>query len=69
METVTTQKYRQDTGKVVIEAYRADRDRLKTLAADLTAEGNGRYYQADALRWLLNFREQAAEMIMSEAAS
>ena len=66
---MTTQKARLASGKVVIEAYPADRDRLKALAADLTAEGNGRYYQADALRWLLNFREQAAEMIMSEAAS
>jgi len=66
---VTTQKYRQDTGKVVIEAYRADRDRLKDLAADLTAEGNGRYYQADALRWLLNHREQAAEVLMRSVQS
>jgi hypothetical protein len=64
MENMT----RQDD-KVVIDVYRKDRDRLKDLAADLTAEGNGRYYQADALRWLLNFREQSVELIMGGEVS
>jgi hypothetical protein len=55
--------------KVPVEAYRTDRDRLRDLADQLTAEGNGRFYQAETIRWLLDFRENAAAMIEQEMTS
>ena len=44
-----------------IEVWREDRDRIKALAAELTAsERSGRFDQKDALRWLLDQREDLA---------
>jgi hypothetical protein len=60
---MTTQAAREASGKVVIEAYRADRDRLKALAGYLSEQGQGRFYQAETLAWLLDFRENAAAML------
>ncbi len=46
--------------KTSVEAYRADRDRLRDLAAQLTEDGPGRFGQAETIRWLLDQREAAA---------
>ena len=49
--------------KTKVEAYPADRDRLNTLAAHLTSINYGRFGQAEAIKFLLDWREQAiAEM-------
>ena len=45
-------------GKTTVDAYPPDRLRLNGLATALTAEGPGRFGQAEALRWLLDWREQ-----------
>jgi hypothetical protein len=51
-------------GKTTVEAWPADRDRLNELAAQLTADGHGgRFGQAEALRWVLNAREDLAGQI------
>ena len=46
--------------KTKVEAYPADRDRLNTLAAQLTQDGPGRFGQAETIRWLLDGREDLA---------
>jgi hypothetical protein len=53
--------------KVPVEAYRADRDRLRELADALTAEGNGRFYQAETIRWLLDWRDRVLNEVTEEA--
>ena len=55
------------TGTTNVQAFDGDRDRINELAAQLTAEGPGRYGQREALRWLLDFRESATEMIRDYA--
>jgi hypothetical protein len=47
-------------GKTTVDAYPADRARLNELAAQLTADGPGRFGQAEAIRWLLDQREALA---------
>jgi hypothetical protein len=47
-------------GKITVDAYPADRARLNMLAAQLTADGPGRFGQAEAIRWLLDQREALA---------
>ena len=51
-------------GKVPVEAYPADRDRLNQMAADLTATMPGRFGQADTLKLLLD-QADAARYIIS----
>lgn len=54
--------------KTKVEAYPADRDRLNALAASLTEDGPGRFGQAETLRWLLDWRENAVAMLIDQAA-
>lgn len=55
---------RRTGDKTSVEAYKTDAARLNALAAQLTAEGAGRYFQAETIRWLLDFRENAAAMLI-----
>jgi hypothetical protein len=55
-------------GKTAMDVYRADLDRVSTLAKILTEEGPGRFGTAETLRWLLDFRENTAEMITEQAS-
>ena len=51
-------------GKTKVEVYREDLPRIALLGALLSAEGPGRFRQAETIRWLLDFRDaQAAEQI------
>ena len=53
-------KLMRNTQTTTIEVWREDRDRIKALAAQLTADGPGRFDQKDAIRWLLDQREALA---------
>jgi hypothetical protein len=46
--------------KTTVDAYLDDRPRLNQLAAQLTADGPGRFGQAEAIRWLLDQRDALA---------
>lgn len=53
--------------KTSVEAYKDDARRLRDLAAWLTEISIGRVGQADALKWVLDWRERAiAELDASE---
>ncbi len=55
--------------KTSVEAYRADKDRLNDLAAQLTQDGPGRFGQAETIRWLLDQRENLIMAIEHAAES
>jgi hypothetical protein len=53
--------------KTVIEVFRADRDRLNDLARQLTGRGQGRYYQAETVRHLLDEYERTTDLLLDVA--
>lgn len=48
----------RNDGKTSIEVYASDRDRVNDLARLLTAEGPGRFGQAETIRFLLDAAQQ-----------
>jgi hypothetical protein len=54
-------------GKTSCEIFAADRPRLKDLAGQLTADGPGRFGQAETVRWLLDQRDLAAAIELDHA--
>ena len=52
--------------KTTVDITVADRDRLNALAAQLTADGPGRFGQRETIRWLLDFRESASAAIIEK---
>ena len=49
--------------KTTVDIAPADRDRLNTLARQLTAAGPGRFGQREAIRFLLDFHQRAAAQV------
>jgi hypothetical protein len=55
-------------GKTAMDVYRADLERVSTLARALTEEGPGRFGTAETLRWLLDKREEYAAAMLEHAS-
>jgi hypothetical protein len=53
--------------KTVIEVFRSDRDRLNDLARQLTGRGQGRYYQAETVRHLLDEYDRTSQLLLDVA--
>ena len=53
--------------KTTVDCTKADRERINTLAAQLTAEGPGKYGQWETIRWLLDGREKVTAALVDEA--
>ena len=54
--------------KTTVDITPADRERLNILARQLTADGPGRFGQREAIRWLLDLREQLVESAIDDYA-
>jgi hypothetical protein len=66
---MANQSDRTAADKTVIEVFRADRDRLNDLARQLTGRGQGRYYQAETVRHLLDEYDRTTDLILDYARS
>jgi hypothetical protein len=64
---MANQSDRAAADKTVIEVFRADRDRLNDLARQLTGRGQGRYYQAETVRHLLDEYERTTQLLLDTA--
>jgi hypothetical protein len=64
---MANQSDRQAADKTVIEVFRADRDRLNDLARQLTGRGQGRYYQAETVRHLLDEYDRTTDLLLDVA--
>jgi hypothetical protein len=66
-DLMANQSDRQAADKTVIEVFRADRDRLNDLARQLTGRGQGRYYQAETVRHLLDEYDRTTDLLLDVA--
>jgi hypothetical protein len=64
---MANQSDRAAADKTVIEVFRADRDRLNDLARQLTGRGQGRYYQAETVRHLLDEYDRTTDLLLDVA--
>ena len=54
--------------KTTVDIAPADRDRLNTLARQLTAAGPGRFGQRETIRWLLDKQEKLIDAVIDDYA-